>query len=383
MNKLNLQLADTLRKYGAKEFTACYNCGTCTAICNLTDSSSYFPRKIVRYSALGYEKALESSSEPWLCYYCGECNESCPKQAEPAELMMSIRRYLTARYDWTGLSHKLYTSTAWEIGSIVFLALIILLLFVFYHGPMTTELTPQGGVKLNTFAPWKTIELGDWLMAGMLSFFLLTNIFRMYLKIIRQDKSLHIPLVLYFTEAWRIVTNFFTQWHFSECTSIESGKKISFSAYWIIHWFLMTSYLVMFTMIVVFLGWFQTETIYAWWHPQRILGYYATIGLTVGIVYFFWARVKKNQEKTRHSHITDWTFLVLLFLTTITGILVHIFRINGWPMATYYIYVFHIMVLFPMLMIEVPFSKWSHLAYRPFAIYFSNVVNTAEKKKRS
>ncbi|MCD4745875.1 MAG: hypothetical protein K8R58_06210, partial [Bacteroidales bacterium] len=82
-----------------------------------------------------------------------------------------------------------------------------------------------------------------------------------------------------------------------------------------------------------------------------------------------------------HSHVTDWTFLVLLFLTTITGILVHIFRIYGMPYPTYYMYVFHLMVLFPMLMIEVPFSKWSHLAYRPFAIYFNNVVIAAKKLK--
>ncbi len=133
-------------------------------------------------------------------------------------------------------------------------------------------------------------------------------------------------------------------------------------------------------MIVGFLYWFQTDNIYEWWHPQRLLGYFATIGLTVGIVYFFIQRFNKKQEKSKFSHITDWTFLVLLFLTTITGILVHFFRVYGMPYATYYTYVIHIMVLFPMLMIEVPFSKWSHLAYRPFAIYFNSVVKAAQKK---
>jgi hypothetical protein len=31
------------------------------------------------------------------------------------------------------------------------------------------------------------------------------------------------------------------------------------------------------------------------------------------------------------------------------------------------------MVVVPMLVLEVPFSKWSHLAYRPLAMYFSKV----------
>lgn len=247
---------------------------------------------------------------------------------------------------------------------------------------MTTVLTADGGVQLNTFAPWKQIEIGDWIMAGLLSFFLLTNIFNMYLKIVKSDKSLKIPIKIYFTELWKPIFHAATQWQFSKCDQHESNKSINFSTYWIIHFLLMTSYALMLIIIVVFLGWFQTDNIYEWWHPQRILGYYCTFGLTVGLIYFAYSRIKKNQEKSKYSHITDWTFLVLLFLTTITGILVHIFRIYGMPYATYYIYVIHIMILFPMLMIEVPFSKWSHLAYRPVAIYFSNVVNAARKQSK-
>ena len=226
------------------------------------------------------------------------------------------------------------------------------------------------------------IEICDWIMARLLSFFLISNIFNMYLKIIRSNKNLKIPFKLYFTEFWKLIVHFASQWQFSKCDQLETKKKVNFSTYWIVHLLLMSSYSLMLIMIIVFLGWFQTDNIYEWWHPQRLLGYYSTFGLTVGIIYFSIARIKKNQEKSKHSHITDWTFLVLLFLTTISGILVHIFRIYGLPFSTYYMYVFHLMVLFPMLMIEVPFSKWSHLAYRPIAIYFYNLIETAKKLKK-
>jgi hypothetical protein len=36
-------------------------------------------------------------------------------------------------------------------------------------------------------------------------------------------------------------------------------------------------------------------------------------------------------------------------------------------------YVIHLMGVVPMLVLEVPFSKWSHMAYRPLAVYFSRV----------
>ena len=382
MAKINPDFAKTLKEYGAVNFNACYNCGNCTAICSLSDGDNSFPRKMVRLSTLGLEDEIQTSIDPWLCYYCGECSDTCPEQANPGELMMALRRYLSGKYDWTGLGHKLYTSKVWEFGTIFFLAAVILVLFILLHGPMPLELNAQGGVQLNTFAPWKQVEIGDWIMAAALGFFLLSNILNMFIKIKRGEKGLKIPVKFYFKEIWKLVLHFFTQWQFSKCDQLESKKSFNISTYWVIHFFLMISYVLMFTMIVVFLGWFQTDNIYEWYHPQRILGYIATIGLTVGVVYFFILRLKKTQTKSKFSHVTDWTFLVLLFLTTITGILVHFFRIYGMPMPTYYMYVFHIMVLFPMLMIEVPFSKWSHLAYRPFAVYFSNVINAAKADKK-
>ncbi|MBN3034598.1 MAG: 4Fe-4S dicluster domain-containing protein [Bacteroidales bacterium] len=383
MARINPGFKKEIQKYGSFDFNACYNCGNCTAVCSLTDAGNSFPRKMLRDTVLGLEDDLKSSVEPWLCYYCGDCSTTCPREADPALLMMSLRRWLTAKYDWTGLSGKFYTSKRWEIGAILTLSVFILLLFVFFHGPMTTELTPEGGVALNTFAPWQAVEIGDWAMAGLLSFFLISNIVHMYFMIVRKSR-IRIPLKLYLKEFWALIFHFATQWRFSKCES-ESGtrrenlKKGKYN-YWVVHFLLMSGYVILFTMIVGMLGWFQTDEIHPWWHPQRMLGYYATFGLLIGTIYFSYLRIKKNNEKTKHSHYTDWTFLILLFLTTVTGILVHLFRINGMPYLTYYIYVIHLMVLFPMLMIEVPFSKWSHLAYRPFAIYFNNLVLAARKQ---
>ncbi len=385
MAKVNPEFRNEIKKYGTQDFNACYNCGNCTAVCSLSDENNSFPRKVLRNTVLGLDDELITTVDPWLCYYCGDCTSTCPKEADPGELMMSIRRYLTSRYDWTGLSRLFYTSKIYEIAAIVLLAALILLLFIFFHGPMTTDLTAEGGVKLNTFAPWRTIELGDWIMAGLLSFFLLSNIFNMYLKIIVKNK-VKVPLKLYFTEFWALIFHFASQWSFSKCepkeTTFWNNLKSGKYNYWIVHFLLMSGYVILFTMIVVFLGWFQTETIHDWWHPQRLLGYYATFGLILGVIYFSIHRIRKQQEKSQHSHYTDWTFLILLFVTAVTGILVHIFRINGMAHPTYYLYVIHLMVLFPMLMIEVPFSKWSHLAYRPFAIYFNNVMTAARKKAK-
>jgi hypothetical protein len=45
----------------------------------------------------------------------------------------------------------------------------------------------------------------------------------------------------------------------------------------------------------------------------------------------------------------------------------------GLPAAANIAYLVHMMGVVPMLVVEVPFSKWSHLAYRPLAMYFARL----------
>ncbi len=66
-------------------------------------------------------------------------------------------------------------------------------------------------------------------------------------------------------------------------------------------------------------------------------------------------------------------FLILLVIVASTGILQHVLHRSGYDAAANIAYVVHLMAVVPMLVLEVPFSKWSHLAYRPLAMYFADV----------
>jgi hypothetical protein len=64
-------------------------------------------------------------------------------------------------------------------------------------------------------------------------------------------------------------------------------------------------------------------------------------------------------------------FLILLLGVAATGVLQHILHRSGAGAAANVTYVVHLMAVVPMLGLEVPFSKWAHMAYRPLAMYFS------------
>ena len=112
-------------------------------------------------------------------------------------------------------------------------------------------------------------------------------------------------------------------------------------------------------MVVVFLRIFQRDEIITPGAPWNVIttvmtlvGWYATIAIMIGTTYALIGRIKKSKQPYKNSHGTDWMFLILLQLTTITGIMVHIFIYLGWPLHVYTTYVIHLMVAIPMLTLE-------------------------------
>jgi quinone-modifying oxidoreductase, subunit QmoC len=371
-----------LLKFGVQDWNDCFNCGNCSAICKLTEEGFLFPRKVIKQAQLGLKDSMVANLDPWLCYYCGECSETCPRDANPAEIMMSMRRYLTSLYDWTGLSRKFYTSKFWEVGVVLTCFFLVLAAFAIFLRPDPYIFTNperfvnlEGGVMINSLVIGISseqfvhiIEWSDWIMAIIIGGILISNIIRMFTLSIIRDKKYNIPLYAYFSEAWELIYHFVTQNKFYHCDRRR---------YWFGHFLLMSGYTMMFIFIVTMLKRFQTEEVYAWYHWQRLLGYYATFGILFFLGIVIYQRIVRKDYKFKYSHASDWLFIVMLGLTTLSGIIVHFFRLSGMPVATYFTYALHMAILVPMIVIEVPFSKWSHLAYRPFAIYFYRLKKRA------
>jgi ferredoxin len=361
-------------KFGGDDAVACMNCGNCTVTCPLSTETEVFPRKIIHYLQVGMKDKLLQSADPWLCYYCGDCSKDCPREANPGETMMAARRYLTALYDWTSLSRKMYRSTMWEIGSLVLVGLAVVLLFVwpdnFGFGLLRQFPDAQSTVMLNRFAPKEIVHWGDMILAAMLAFFLLTNAARMAHFVLRGKK---LPFLAYVTYFYELIVHGLTQKRWKRC----DGKNTT--THWVRHIVLVTGYGTMFLLVVLFLPWFQVEN--TSFHWTSLFGYYGALALMGVTVWIIVDRARKRAEMHKFSHLSDWLFPILLFLTALSGILLHLFRLLDLAMATYYIYVAHLAIAVPMLVVEVPFGKWAHLLYRPLAIYLTEIRQKAKTQE--
>lgn len=371
-----------VQEIGESNLKKCFQCGTCSAVCPLSTENKPFPRKEMIWAGWGLKEKLEADLDPWLCYYCGECSKNCPRKAEPGELMMSLRRFLISAYDFTGLSKLLYKSKYAEYIAILVVALLVVIeWFALFH-------LSSAAASINQIvSPEKIDYFFDWPISAFLAIMLTSFIFNMYRKTVLSDKTVKIPIGLYFTEAWSLIFNFFTQYKYTKCDDedksfMEKLKEGKFN-FWLTHLFLMISYVSLFIAIVFFLDWFQGENSMPLLHTI-LFDYFASIGLIFGTLYFIVKRLSKKIERSKFSHHTDWMFVSLLFLTAVSGVLLRVSMVYHFSVASiFYIYLIHLAILFPMLVIEVPFSKWSHLAYRPVAIYFANLKEKAKNIEKS
>jgi len=362
--RVNPRFIDDLDRFGAEDVQLCYQCGDCSTVCSHADEVFVFPRKSMRLLQMGLDKKIETTLEPWLCYYCGQCSEQCPREAEPGETMMSLRRWLISRYDFTGIARQFFISGTTEIIAVVFVAILtgIFLLYYGFSGGNIDIYDGEGAFLPSTFIHKFDLSVG--LAVGV---FLLINALRMWYMTMIKGVTIPVPWWIYLKQLYQFPWHFFTQKRYSEC---ESKNRQPLYMPWFIHLGLMLGYVTMLILVMVYIEKFQAGPEIQW--SVHIFGYLASIGLIVGTIYFIRNRVRKNYVQYKKSHSTDWVFVTLLFLIVVTGITQHILHRTGIYEWANIMYVVHLMCVVPWLL-RMPFTKWAHLIYRPLAMYFAAI----------
>ncbi len=345
MATINPAFGKELKKYGAFDFNACYNCGTCTAICSLSTENDSFPREMVRLSVIGDKEDIKASLKPWLCYYCGECSSNCPREAAPGELMMSLRRWLTSVYDWTGLSGLLYKSL--PITIIAFILTAFAVIWYSVHENFNLERIMLVGHYFEMIA-----------IAAVFTIILLPNIIRMWWFVIGKPK-VKVPIMAYFKSLGELFVHMFTQKRSLGCDDNQFR--------WFEHFILVIGYLaLLFT--TVFLDWFSSTNMFV-----IILGYVESIAIFIITIDFVLDRIKKSKEVSKHSQPSDWLFVIWLLLMGFSAFVVRLFIDINILEQNSWMYLFHMIVLVQWAVIIVPFGKWAHFLYRSFAMYMAKL----------
>ncbi len=372
----DMKLYPEIQRYGAADVSACFSCGTCTAVCPLVEDDATFPRRIIRYAQLGMKDALLSSKELWTCYACGECSESCPTQAEPSEFMASARRYAIAHYDRTGLARLMYLPFVGTAVAIV-LAVFFALFMYSFHGPMSGNT-----LDIFNFIPEELIHNTGVVL--MIAVFLagLVGLVTMARGIARQMSIGRHELLGSRAAVWRAARS---AWRALAVEALgqrryraDCDKDASYPWYrqrWFIHAATMWGFLGLMAATALdyglaLIGVKATGTPVPLWYPVRLLGTLAGLALVYGATMLIWRRARHAERSLRHSTAADWTFLALLEVAGLTGFGLELaLYLPQPPVWGYWMFLLHVAVAMELVLLA-PFMKFAHAIYRPLALFF-------------
>ncbi len=365
-------LVQHVRRFGKFDTNACLSCGSCTVVCMLSNGVASLPRRPIRRVLLGLKGSVLASLEPWLCHDCGDCSLACPRQAEPQESMMTLRRYLVAQYDFTGIASKVLGS---KIGEIVALALVGLLVFglaLWYHlYYVKLGLGDLVAIPMGMEHMFPLIEYFTYAVFALPALIVFINIARMHRFTMGKHLRFPVPLRHYFTEAKTLFLHMFSHKNMRECEEPTLRRR------WIKHWLLALAVTVKCVIVLFFLSWFQTDSMYPIYHPQRWIGYLIAAAMIVVPLDILLSRWRHRANIHKFSEPSDIILPIMLILTALSGLVVHGGRYVGFELTAHIAYAVHLAVAVPLIMIELPFGKWGHSIYRPLALYFAAVKERA------
>lgn len=369
-HRVDLELASELKRYGAFDADACFNCGNCTAICQHAAESDGFPRRLIRYGQLGMREKLLSAKETWLCWNCRDCSESCPRQARPGEFMEAARRYTIASMDPTGISRWMYNSTLFLVAFAIGLA--ALFAGVLLSG---SEAAAAGRLDLFGFIPFHLIhDIGVAVMAmvGLLALISTGRLVRHLSRVMVPADQEMDPApaggslgARLFAATRDVLTEMAAHRRFRDC-DLDKGQP-AYQQPWFVHYSMMWGFIGLALATALDFLFKVPGSEVPLWYPTRMLGTVAGLFLMYGasVTIARWLRPAERVDSRRRA--SDWLFLGLLFLVGLTGFILEILiYLPSVGSAGYAVFLVHV-VLAMELLVLLPFTKFAHAIYRPLA----------------
>jgi quinone-modifying oxidoreductase, subunit QmoC len=389
---VDLGLYPEIQKFGATDISACFSCGTCSAICPMSQTDGTFPRRIIRYAQLGMKDALLSSKELWTCYQCGECSDSCPTKADPSEFMAATRRFAIASYDRTRLAKAMYTRPAVAAGLAVVLALFFAAFFLTAAGPI-----PGSGFSIWSFIPEELVHNTGVVVMILVALAGLAGVVTMVRDIGRKEGvslrsafGTRAGLARTGRALWFAVgRESFGQVRFrDECQADDVAKAVPwYRRRWLVHAMVVWGFVGLMAATgldygLALIGVKATGTLVPVWYPVRLLGTLAGASLVYGASVLIIDRYRKANRSVVDSTTADWLLLALLWVTAVTGFAIELaLYLPGTPAWGYWLFLVHVSVAMELVLLA-PFMKLAHAVYRPVALFFVSLASESKEAQR-
>lgn len=360
----------------AHDLTACYQCGTCSAVCPISTADNPFPRKEMVWVQWGLKERVLGNPSIWLCHQCGTCNTYCPRDAKPANVMAALREYSIAhfavpRFMGKALNDPRCLPLLFAVPAVIFGAVLAWL------GHLTA--LPEGRIVFSKFIPIMYIEVIFMLAIALTAIGEVVAGVRYWRAMDAQaGRNGHGPR----RQVIPTVLEILRHARFRQCNEEPAGTRRTYKGHLhVTHLLIFYGFLgLVITTASVGIGIYGFGYLTPWpfWHPVKILGNVSGAAVIAALAVFLWRRIADSTRAGKSTY-SDWLFLAVLLLTTLTGFFCQWLRLADARTVAYPMYFVHLLLIF-FLLVYIPYSKFAHLVYRTVAMLYTASAASAARR---
>ena len=381
--KPDLQFVNEIIKGGGESLKKCYQCATCSVVCNVTPEGNPFPRKEMVLAQWGQKDKLITSPDVWLCHQCSDCTAYCPRGAKPGEVLNAIRKQSIKHVAMVPFFAKI--ATDWKLLPVLFaipMALFYVILLVVGNAGFTAPRAEGNIMAYHKFVPVPVIDTVFILTAIFAAVSAFVGIKRLWSGMKAQAGEMKSSGNIV-GDIISSVTTILAHSKFADCNVNrlrQWGHMLLFYSF--------AGLAVVTTWAIVYLYGFELlgiqpfgpfhfgESPYPNSDPVKILALISSAAFAAGFVIILLNRLAKAGKAGMGSYF-DWIFLFIVFGVGATGMLSWALRLADMNVG-YVVYYFHLVFIWS-LFAYAPYSKFAHLFYRTTAMVFAK--NSGRDKK--
>jgi len=303
--KPDLKFINAVVNGGGESLKKCFQCATCSVVCNVTPEDKPFPRKEMVQAQWGLKDKLFSNPDIWICHQCSDCTAYCPRGAKPGEVLGAIRKLSIEHYSFPSFLGRMVGDPKF----LIFLLAVPVLIFGTYLAllgnlNLSNVPTVDGKIVYDKFMPiFPQIDLtfGAAALFALMGFSIGVTKYWKDLNAARPAKG---DLMKAITAT---ITEFLGHRKFKKC---EVTKERSKSHLFVFYGFVGLA--ITTTWAIIYLYGLHWESPYPLYDPMKIVGNLSAFTLLMGITWVITNRLK-NEQKAGFGSYFDWLFISVVF----------------------------------------------------------------------
>lgn len=360
----DLDFIQHVRAAGGDTLKKCYQCATCSTVCELSPAERPFPRKEMIWAQWGMKDRLLSDPDVWLCHQCNDCSTRCPRDARPGDVLAAVRDYVYASFTYPRFMGHALANPA-------MLPLLLLIPILIVGALVGINMSANGHdlayffnseeVMLTEFVPSGIVEM--LFIGGNILIFLIAGVglYRFW-KGLNHDAAVEggpgfVPSLI------QTILEIAGHKRFSQCGQNQPRQVAHLLVMYGFFGAAATAGLALIRLLIGMHGPIDLP------NPIKILGAVSGIMILVGSTMMLIRRAT-NADHVGANGYADRLFLWMVFLVGLTGLLSWLFRWAGIGEIAYPTYFIHIVFVFFILW-YMPYSKFAHMLYRTLAMVWA------------